>query len=479
MKIRLSIFMRGCAIAMIGFGVFTGTAAAQAAGPPEEQLGWKLGAQAWSFKEFTFFEAVDKTKALGLGYIEAFPGQRIENGSDAKFLHTMDADTRQKVADKLKSAGVKLAAYGVVGGSNEAEWRQIFEFAKSLGISSISSEPKPEEMDLMEALCEEYGVNLAVHNHPKPSFYWSPDTFLDAVKGRSKRIGACVDDGHWLRSGLDPLECLRKLEGRVISLHFKDITSGAEPHDVPWGTGSCNVYGLLAELKRQEFKGLFSIEYEYNWLESMPEIQQSVDYYRLVATALAEKGYKPLFQSNLKNAVCSKDSWSYEDGVLAAKGGGDIWTKEQYGDFVLDLEFRCESETNSGVFLRCTDTVEWLQTSIEVQILQPEAANTRENCGGIFDCLAPAKRLVKAPGEWNRYVIIAKGSRILVFLNGEQATDMNLDLWTEAHKNPDGTANKFNTAYKDMARTGFVGFQYHGMPVQFRNMKIKPLDAAE
>jgi len=56
-----------------------------------------------------------------------------------------------------------------------------------------------------------------------------------------------------------------------------------------------------------------------------------------------------------------------------------------------------------------------------------------------------------------------------------QVNDMDLDLWTEAHLNPDGTKNKFNTAYKDMPREGFVGLQNHGQQVQFRNLRIKPL----
>ena len=60
-------------------------------------------------------------------------------------------------------------------------------------------------------------------------------------------------------------------------------------------------------------------------------------------------------------------------------------------------------------------------------------------------------------------------------MNGERIIDMDLDLWTEPHKNPDGTDNKFNTAYKDMPRQGFIGLQDYGQPVWFRNIKIKEL----
>ena len=119
---------------------------------------------------------------------------------------------------------------------------------------------------------------MAIHNHPKPSQYWNPDTVLEAVKGRTPLMGACADTGHWLRSGLDPVECLKKLDGRVICLHFKDLviedpkTQNAAPaagkkksaamamHDVPWGIGVGDVKAQMAELKRQHFHGAFCVE---------------------------------------------------------------------------------------------------------------------------------------------------------------------------------------------------------------------------
>ncbi|MHC4201832.1 MAG: 3-keto-disaccharide hydrolase [Planctomycetota bacterium] len=189
----------------------------------------------------------------------------------------------------------------------------------------------------------------------------------------------------------------------------------------------------------------------------------------------ARPGFEPLFKPDLSDATCRKGSWVFEDGILTPTGGGDIWTKRRYGDFVLDLEFRCEPKTNSGVFLRCKNIRQWLHTAIEVQILQPVGGNPKHSCGAIFDCLAPAKQMIKEPGEWNRYEIIAKGGTIYVILNGQRVIDMNLDLWSEPHKNPDGTRNKFKYAYRDMSREGHIGLQYHGHPVWFRNLRIRPL----
>ena len=264
---------------------------ALAAGAPHaEKLGWRLGCQAYSFNHYTFFEAVDKNASLGLHYIEAYPGQKMSNEKpDAKISESLTADQRREVKAKLADCGVKLVNYGVCGLSKDLDAsRKTFEFAKDMGIETIVSEPAPDAFDTLEKLCDEYQINVALHNHPKPSRYWNPDTVLEVCKGRSKRIGACADTGHWMRSELNPLEQLKKLEGRIISFHFKDLNKfGEGAHDVPWGTGEGNVKAMLTEIHRQGIKAVFSIEYEYNWTTSVPEIALAVEYFDKVAAELA------------------------------------------------------------------------------------------------------------------------------------------------------------------------------------------------
>ena len=249
---------------------------------PEDKAGWKLGAQAYSFRLFPFVEALRKIDSCGLKYVEAFPGQTIGGGIEGKMDFKMDAATRQAVRKLIDDRGLKLVAYGVISPKTEDDWKALFEFAKNMGILNINSEPSPEQMPYVRRLADQYKINVALHNHPKPSRYWHPDTVLAAIGG-SRYVGACADIGHWVRSGLDPVECLKKLEGHVLGMHFKDVkkdTPDGKYHDVVWGTGDSRVADVIAEMKRQRFRGPISVEYEYHWENSSPEIAQSVQNFR-------------------------------------------------------------------------------------------------------------------------------------------------------------------------------------------------------
>lgn len=248
---------------------------------PEEKSGWKLGAQAYTFNRYSFFEAVAKIDSSDLNYVEAFPGQEIGGGIPGKMDYKMDAAKRTQILKQLKANHVKMVAFGVVGADNEADWIKIFEFCKAMGVATITSEPNEKDLQLLSDLCDKYQINLAIHNHPNPSHYWNPEIALNAIKGKSSRLGLCADIGHWLRSGLDPVASLKKAEGHVLHLHMKDLNEKSkDAHDVHWGTGVCNVDGIIKELKRQKFKGAISAEYEHNWNNNRGDVAQSVKYFR-------------------------------------------------------------------------------------------------------------------------------------------------------------------------------------------------------
>jgi sugar phosphate isomerase/epimerase len=463
--------------AVIAASVVSQCAAAPAHPATDVYDGWRLGVQAWSFNRFTLFEAVDKARALGLNWIQAYPGQKIAPDIDAGLTFDLSQELRQKVKAKLAEANISMVAYGVVGvPKDEAQARKLFDFAKAMGVEVLASEPSEDQLELIDKLCQEYRIKLAVHNHPKPSHYWNPETVLKALEGRSQWLGACVDVGHWVRSGLDPVECLKKLQGRIHDVHIKEIDIEAG-HDVVWGTAQARIKAILEELHRQGYQGTFAIEYEHNWDNNAPLIRQSIAYFNSVASALKPSGWKDVLAPDLSNADFKAGAWVWEDGVLVLKGGSDLWTKATYGDFVLDCEYLLSKKTNSGIFVRAGKR-EWLPW-VEIQVADTAGQSLSKHIGGgIYDIQSPKVNAVLPAGQWNRLTVWAKGPNLKAVLNGQLVWEINLDDWKEAGKNPDGTNNKFtNIAYKDLPRQGFLGFQDHGdgSTVSYRNIKINEL----
>jgi hypothetical protein len=162
-----------------------------------------------------------------------------------------------------------------------------------------------------------------------------------------------------------------------------------------------------------------------------------------------------------------------------------IWTKDQYANFVLDLEFKNSEGTNSGVIVYCSDIKNWIPNSVEIQIADDFAekwakAPASWHCGAIFGHLAPSKSVVKKPGEWNRMTITCRGPMIEVVLNGHLVTQMDMRKWTSAKTNPDGSEIPpwLSRPKAELTQKGYIGLQgKHGdSPIYFRNIKIKVLE---
>jgi sugar phosphate isomerase/epimerase len=251
-----------------------------------EKLGWRLGCCAYSFNWLTFYETVDKVAALGLGTVVGFNWQKLDPARpDALLNDQLSAAERRQVKKRLADAGVKLACCYCGGLSEPDACRRLFDFAREMGIETIDGEPPPEAFDMLERLCDEYRINIAVHNHAKPSPYWKPETLMELFQGRSRRIGACCDTGHWARSGLDPLETLRKLQGRILTFDLKDVNDDGVC--VPFGTGKGNIRGILTELRRQRFRGVIGIEYDQRPADIKKDLAQCMTFFNDTAAQLA------------------------------------------------------------------------------------------------------------------------------------------------------------------------------------------------
>ncbi|NBV24787.1 MAG: sugar phosphate isomerase/epimerase [Proteobacteria bacterium] len=291
MKLHRSLFALATAV------VLAALPASAAPIPDDARInGFAIGCQSYSFNRFSVFDAIEKTAEAGGKTIEFYPGQILtKEERNIKWGHDASDEVIARVKEKLAKHGVRAVNYGVVGiPKDEAGARKVFEFAKKLGLYGITTE-SIDALDTAEKLAKEYDIRVGIHEHAKrmkkdaegkqvedPNYkIWNPEFVRDLVKNRDSRIGACADIGHWQTSGLKAVDCLKILEGRIISLHAKERAAlGPGQHDTIFGTGITDMAGVLAELKRQKFSGNISLEYEYNWDNSVPDIKQCIDFVR-------------------------------------------------------------------------------------------------------------------------------------------------------------------------------------------------------
>lgn len=246
-----------------------------------------VGTQAFTFSRFSALEAIEKSVAAGARVIELYPGQPLSPESDERVGPEMSSEAFERLKGALDAEDLQPVNFGVVRFQSEEQTRSVFEFARKLGVQAVTTELHTrEDVEAVTPFVEEYDIRVAIHNHPKnpedPSYrIWNPEYVASILKGADPRIGVSADTGHWVRSELNPVEALQILEGRIVSLHLKDVNArNREGQDVIYGTGLSDIPAILSELERQSFGGHISIEYESNWLESVPDVAQNIGFIR-------------------------------------------------------------------------------------------------------------------------------------------------------------------------------------------------------
>ncbi len=259
----------------------------------QEQLGWRLGIVAYTFHRYTLFETIEKTDQLGLAYMGGLDFQKVSADIDKNFNADLSDEELKAIRLKLDDAGVRMLTcfYSVIPGDEEG-CRKVFEFARKMGIETLISEPPLEALDTIERFCNEYEIDLAIHNHDQKASpnYWSPEAVMQVCEGRGPHIGVCADMGYWMRSGIDPVAAVATIGHRLFEVQMHDLNElSSEAHDVPWGTGVGRVREFLEEVHRLGIRPkMFGLEYSYDWLDSMPEVEQSARFFDEVTLELAK-----------------------------------------------------------------------------------------------------------------------------------------------------------------------------------------------
>jgi sugar phosphate isomerase/epimerase len=258
--------------------------------PHATKLGWRVTCAAYTFNRLTFHETLQQVVDLGLNAVEGFEWQTLsgEHG-EVQTNAGMPAAVRKELAQHLAGRGVSMVGLYCRNLDTEAAARPVFQFAKDMGVEYLVAEPSFEAYDMLAELCPEYRLKLAVHNHPAPSRYFDPATTLKVVRDRGPWIGACCDTGHWVRSGFQPVEALKRLEGHIVSFHLKDVDRFGEESAVcvPWGTGAGDIGGILKEMHRQQWQGDFGIEYEPYRPDNAEKAARCIAYLEKIAGELA------------------------------------------------------------------------------------------------------------------------------------------------------------------------------------------------
>jgi inosose dehydratase len=225
---------------------------------------FRMGIQSYSLRHFGFERALELTRELGLQWCEAFP---------MHFPYFAPRDQWVTMQAMVKRSGVQVVAYGVVGfGADEKAARTIFEFANAMGIEVLTADPEPVSLGYLARLCEEFKIPIAIHNHGPGSRYDKIRDVEQALRGQPDWIGVCIDTGHYLRSGEDPVEVVRRFGKRVYAVHLKDVKGRTQ--FTLLGKGDLDTLGFLKSLKRAGFKGCLALEYEEKPEDPIADIRQ-------------------------------------------------------------------------------------------------------------------------------------------------------------------------------------------------------------
>jgi len=259
--------------------------------PNAEKLGWHLCCGLYTFRDRSFYEALEVLAGMGVRRVEpCFFLPLSKNEPGLKTSESLAPGKRREMKKRMADLGISMpSCYAPIEGDKSA-YRKIFDFAKEMEVKTLVAEPPPEALEALDGLCREYKISLAVHNHPQGpgSKYWNPDTVIKACEGRSARVGGCPDTGHWVRSGLDTLASLKKYQNRLITVHLKDAAESGKRNcrDVPLGTGQANFSAILKQLYDWKWRGVMTVEYEHLSPQLVHEVEQCVRFVEDFATGV-------------------------------------------------------------------------------------------------------------------------------------------------------------------------------------------------
>ncbi len=239
----------------------------------------KLGLASYSLRKLSVDQVIEFCQLVDLKYLTL------------KDMHLpRNPEELSAAVEKYRAGGITIMGAGVIYMKNEPEKvRADFEYAKAAGVPLIVAAPDPDALDLVESLVKEFNMPVAIHNHgPEDKLYPGPSDVMKHIAKRDKRLGVCMDIGHTVRAGEDPVALVGKLGPRLFDLHVKDLKNKTDKgSQTESGKGVLDLAGLFRALAKRRFAGQVGLEYEINPEDPLPGIRESLAYLRGLAAGLA------------------------------------------------------------------------------------------------------------------------------------------------------------------------------------------------
>lgn len=250
--------------------------------PPESTAAGRLtlGVASYSMREFTLDQTLEMAKTLGVTHMTF---------KDVHIPRTDPPATTRALSAKIKAAGITIVGGGTITlPSDAAQIEKDFEYAKNAGFPLIFVSPDPAALDTIERMAKTYDIKVAIHNHGPEDKQWPrPQDAYAAVKSRDKRLGLCIDVGHTLRTGTDPVQACRECRDRLYDMHVKDLQVKTDKDSqVAVGRGVIDFPALFKTLIEIGYQGQVGLEYEINAKNPLPGMIESIAYMRGVLAAV-------------------------------------------------------------------------------------------------------------------------------------------------------------------------------------------------
>jgi sugar phosphate isomerase/epimerase len=243
------------------------------AGNSDSVTGLTTGIAGYTFAKFDLDRSIAMMKRLDMHYISV---------KDVHLPLNSTADKIQTVLSKFGDAGIKVYTVGVIYMKTKEAVDEAFEYAKKVGVPMIVCVPNPDLLDYTEEKVKTTGIKAAIHNHgPDDKLYPGPRSVYELIKDRDKAMGLCLDIGHATRAGEDPAKAIIAYKSRIFDLHIKDVSLAArEGKAIEMGRGIIDFTGLVNALRKIQYKGICSIEFEKDMEDPLPGIAESVGYFK-------------------------------------------------------------------------------------------------------------------------------------------------------------------------------------------------------